>query len=301
MDKEKKRKVLTIRNIIIGILLLVMVVSGIGYIREQAAARQQKEQEESLAQLASQTSEKTERESESITQAQEPETEAPYVSPIDFGALQAENPDTVGWIRIPDTRIDYPIVQAADNEKYLHTDFEGKDSIYGTVYLDCDSRPDFSGWNNPVYGHHMKDGSMFKDVVKFKEEEFFKEHQYFEIYTPERTIHLKAVACYYADSNGIVRKTRFASRESFDKWLDERLAPCSFAEIPEVPVDSMFVLVTCSYELNDARTLLYAVEVDEDGKVVEGTDKNVPPLVPVQDGQGLPMPSQSSAPAAPQA
>lgn len=299
MDKEKKRKVLSVRNIIIGILLLVMVVSGIGYIREQAAARRQKEQEESLAQLASQTSEETESESESITQVQEPETEAPYVSPIDFEALQAENPDTVGWIRIPDTRIDYPIVQAADNEKYLHTDFEGKDSIYGTVYLDCDSRPDFSGWNNPVYGHHMKDGSMFKDVVKFKEEEFFKDHQYFEIYTPERTIHLKAVACYYADSNGIVRKTRFASRESFDKWLDERLAPCSFAEIPEVPVDSMFVLVTCSYELNDARTLLYAVEVDEDGKVVEGTDKNVPPLVPVQDGQGLPMPSQSSAPAAP--
>ncbi len=299
MDKEKKRKVLSVRNIIIGILLLVMVVSGIGYIREQAAARRQKEQEESLAQLASQTSEETESESESITQSQEPETEAPYVSPIDFEALQAENPDTVGWIRIPDTRIDYPIVQAADNEKYLHTDFEGKDSIYGTVYLDCDSRPDFSGWNNPVYGHHMKDGSMFKDVVKFKEEEFFKDHQYFEIYTPERTIHLKAVACYYADSNGIVRKTRFASRESFDKWLDERLAPCSFAEIPEVPVDSMFVLVTCSYELNDARTLLYAVEVDEDGKVVEGTDKNVPPLVPVLDGQGLPMPSQPSAPAAP--
>lgn len=301
MEKEKKRKVLTVRNIIIGILLLVMVVSGIGYIREQAAARRQKEQEESLAQIASQTAEETESESMTQEPEAEPETEAPYVSPIDFEALQAENPDTVGWIRIPDTRIDYPIVQAADNEKYLHTDFEGKDSVYGTVYLDCDSRPDFSGWNNPVYGHHMKDGSMFKDVVKFKEEAYFKDHQYFEIYTPERTIHLKAVACYYSDSNGIVRKTRFATRESFDKWLDERLSPCGFAEKPEVPVDSMFVLVTCSYELNDARTLLYAVEVDEDGNVVEGTDKNVPPLVPVQDGQGLPMPSQSSAPAAPQA
>ena len=119
MDKEKKRKVLSVRNIIIGILLLVMVVSGIGYIREQAAARRQKEQEESLAQLASQTSEETESESESITQAQEPETEAPYVSPIDFEALQAENPDTVGWIRIPDTRIDYPIVQAAVSYTHL--------------------------------------------------------------------------------------------------------------------------------------------------------------------------------------
>ncbi len=294
MEKKEKRKVLTVRNVIIGILLVVMVVSGIGYFREQAAARRQKAQEESLAQMASRLAEESERERVTQEQTAEPEPEkpAPYVSPIDFEALQAENPDTVGWIRIPDTRIDYPIVQAADNNIYLHTDFEGKDSIYGAIYLDCDSRPDFSGWNNPIYGHHMKDGSMFKDVVKFKEEDYFKEHQYFEIYTPERTIHLKAVACYYSDSNGIVRKTKFASRESFDSWLDERLSPCGFAQKPEVPVDSMFVLVTCSYELDDARTLLYAVEVDEEGSVVEGTDKNVPPLVPVQGGAALPMPEK---------
>jgi sortase B len=145
---------------------------------------------------------------------------------------------------------------------------EGKDSVYGSIYLDCDSEPDFSGYNNPIYGHHMKDGSMFKDVVKFKEESFFKEHQYFEIYTPERTIHLKAVSCYYSGSDGIVRKTQFQSQEAFDAWVQERLEPCSFAEIPEVSVGSMFVLVTCSYEKNDARTLLYAVEVDKNGDVI---------------------------------
>ena len=290
MDKEKKRRVFTVRNIIIGILLLVMIVSAIGFFREQEASRRQQEQEESLAQLAAQTTEETETAPEESS-AQEAETEAPYVSPIDFEALQAENPDTVGWIRVPDTRIDYPIVQAADNEKYLHTDFDGGESVYGAVYLDSDSRADFSGWNNPIYGHHMKDGSMFKDVVNFKDEAFFKEHRYFEVYTPERTIRLKTIACYYADSNGIVRKTKFNSRESFDKWVDERLAPCSFSEKPEVPVDSMFVLVTCSYEQDDARTLLYAVEVDENGEVVRATDRNVP----VMPAQSLPMPGEGKA------
>lgn len=289
MGREEKRKILTARNGIIGILLVVMVVSGVGYIREQMASRRQKEQQESLAQIASQTTEETTRESSEAET--ETETEPAYVSPIDFEALRAKNPDTVGWIRVPDTRIDYPIVQSEDNSEYLHTDFEGRDSVYGTVYLDCDSRPDFSGWNNPVYGHHMKDGSMFKDVVKFKDQDFFREHRYFEIYTPERTIHLKALACYYSDSSGIVRKTRFSSRESFDAWMEERLSPCRFAEVPEVPVDSMFVLVTCSYEQDDARTLLYAVEVDEDGNVVEGTDRNVPPPVPVQN---MPKESKSS-------
>lgn len=292
MDKEKKRGVVTVRNIIIGILLLVVVICGIGFFRQQRVSEQQRRQEESLAQIASQTREeavKPESSAPSSEAETESETEAAFTSPIDFEALRAKNADTVGWIRIPGTRVDYPIVQTTDNDKYLHTDFEGKNSVYGAVYLDCDSQTDFSGWNNPLYGHHMKDGSMFKDVVKFKDPDFFKEHQYFEVYTPDRTIHLKAVACYYSDSNGIVRKTRFASRESFDTWLEERLAPCGFAEKPEVPVDSMFVLVTCSYEQDDARTLLYAVEVDGDKNVIAGTDRNVPVILPPQNGQVLPV------------
>lgn len=114
---------------------------------------------------------------------------------------------------------------------------------------------------------------MFKDVVRFKDQAFFESHRYFEIYTPERTIHLKTLGCYYSDSNGIVRKTSFKSQASFDKWVSERLAPCSFAEVPEQPFDSMFVLVTCSYEQNDARTLLFAAEVDEDGQLPPGYRK----------------------------
>ncbi|MDO5408433.1 MAG: class B sortase [Eubacteriales bacterium] len=274
MAKGSKGGGLTPRNIIIGILLLVMVVSGIGVIREQIESRRQREEQERLAQLASQTTEEVVIETET---EKEPETEPPYVSPIDFETLQAENPDVVGWIRIPDTRIDYPILYDAEsNEKYLHTDFDGNESVYGAIYLDCDSEPDFSGWNNPIYGHHMKDGSMFKDVVKFKDPEYFKAHQYFEVYTPERTIHLKAVSCYYTGSDGIVRKTKFKSQESYDAWLKERLEPCSYAEMPEVSVGSVFTLVTCSYEMKDARTLLYAVEVDENGEVIpagEETEK----------------------------
>ena len=268
MAKSSKGGGLTPRNIIIGILLLVMVVSGIGVVREQIESKRQREEQERLAQLASQTTEEVVIETETETET-EPETEPPYVSPIDFEALWAENPDVVGWIRIPDTKIDYPILYDAEsNEKYLHTDFDGNESVYGAIYLDCDSEPDFSGWNNPIYGHHMKDGSMFKDVVKFKDPEYFKAHQYFEVYTPERTIHLKAVSCYYTGSDGIVRKTKFKSQESYDAWLKERLEPCSYAEMPEVSVGSVFTLVTCSYEMKDARTLLYAVEVDENGEVI---------------------------------
>ena len=270
---EKKPKDL-IRRIIIASLLIIMIASAISLVKEWMDAAAQRRLEESLAEAARQTEAETEPlETEEETEA---ETEAPYVSPIDFAPLLATNPDTIGWIRVPDTKIDYPIVQSPDNQYYLHKDFEGKDSVYGTIYLDADSKSDFSGWNNPIYGHHMKDGSMFKDVVKFKDQDFFENHRYFEIYTPERTIHLKTLGCYYSDSNGIVRKTSFKSQASFDKWVSERLAPCSFAEAPTQPFDSMFVLITCSYEKNDARTLLFAAEVDEDGNFLPATGRNVP-------------------------
>lgn len=273
-ENQKKKPNGLIRRIIIAVLLLIMIASAISLVKEWMDAAAQRRLEESLAEAARQT--ETETEPPETEEETEAETEAPYVSPIDFAPLLATNPDTIGWIRVPDTKIDYPIVQSPDNQYYLHKDFEGKDSVYGTIYLDADSKPDFSGWNNPIYGHHMKDGSMFKDVVKFKDQDFFENHRYFEIYTPERTIHLKTLGCYYSDSNGIVRKTSFKSQASFDKWVSERLAPCSFAEVPEQPFDSMFVLVTCSYEKNDARTLLFAAEVDEDGNFLPATGRNVP-------------------------
>ena len=269
-DNEPRR--FTVRRLMVILLVLVMAVSGVEFVRDHLESRQRRREQESLALIMSGTTEAVEE--ETVTEEVLTEAETPQAPPIDFDVLLAQNPDTVGWIRIPDTRIDYPIVQAEDNETYLHTAFDGSENIHGTIYLDCDSDPDFYGWNHPLYGHHMRDGSMFKDVIKFKDKDYFKAHQYFEIYTPARTIHLKAVSCYYTDSNGIVRMTEFSSQEAFDQWTKERLEPCSFAEIPEHSVDSMFVLVTCSYETNDARTLLFAVEVDEDGEVVASGGRN---------------------------
>lgn len=252
-----------IRKSLLFLLIVITLCSGLGILRQYYGVCRQRKEQERLAELARQTTAAESEEFVKETQLQQEPTEASYVSSIDFEALWAENPDVVGWIRIPDTRIDYPILQSNDNETYLHKDFDGNDSVYGAIFLDCDSESDFSGWNNPIYGHHMKDGSMFKDVVKFKDEAFFKEHPYFEIYTPERTIHLKTIACYYSSSDGIVRRTKFKDQDDFDAWLSKRLEPCDYAQIPQAPVRSVFTLVTCSYEMADARTLLFAIEEEK--------------------------------------
>lgn len=183
-----------------------------------------------------------------------------------------ENPDTIGWIRVPDTNIDYPIVQGEDNDFYLNHDFYGKENIAGAIYLDFESQGDFVGRNNVLYGHNMKNGSMFKDVNRYKDEAYFKEHQFFSIYTPDREIRLKAVAAYYGEAQPIVRKTRFKSQESFDAFVHEMVKPCSYGGEITYPARTLYTLVTCSYEINDARTFLFAVEVDEDGNQIQPDD-----------------------------
>lgn len=258
------------KKLIIVILAAVMVVSGGLSLRgwmEQQKARQEYDR---LAELARETVMASETETEPETSGAsetEPQPEA-YVSPIQFGELREENPDTVGWLRIEGTNIDYPILKGEDNDFYLHHDFYGKESVGGSVYLDFESQGDFEGRNQILYGHNMKNGSMFRDVIYYKEEDYFKEHQYFSIYTPEREIRLKAVACYYGEAAPVVRMTGFKSQESFDAFVKEMVKPCSFAEEITYPVRTLYTFVTCSYEINDARTFLFAVEVDEDGREI---------------------------------
>lgn len=269
MSKNTYKKSRT-HKIIMTVLILMVVVSAIGVIGSYLRDKREAEEYRRLAELARETTEATTAAPvETETEETEPETE-PYVSPIDFEALAKVNPDIVGWIRIPDTKVDYPIVQTDDNDTYLHTSFEGEESVAGAVYLDFESDSDMRGFNNILYGHNMKNGSMFKDVVKYKEQSYFDAHKYFDIYTPERTIHLKAVSCYYAKAEPIVRKTRFKTRESYEAFVNEMIKPCSWYEQPLVPIDSLYTLVTCSYEVNDARTILFAVEVDENGEIVKG-------------------------------
>lgn len=210
---------------------------------------------------------------EESSEAQTEEEVSDYVSPIDFDSLLEENPDVVAWIRIDDTNIDYPILQTDDNGYYLYRDFYGNDSQSGSIYLDFESEADFGGRHNIIYGHRMRNGSMFRDVINFRQESFFKSHPYFSIYTPEREIRLKVISCFYSESNYMLRWTHFTSQSNFDRYVASVLSQCPYAEQVEFPVRSIYTLITCSYEVNDARTMLVAVEVDENGDVIPPDEK----------------------------
>ena len=102
---------------------------------------------------------------------------------IDFEYLMTVNPGACSWISIPDTNIDYPIVQGEDNEFYLDHDINGEPSRAGAIFMDYECSTDLSDLKTIIYGHNMKDGSMFHDLHKFRKDPAFGEsHPYMYLY-----------------------------------------------------------------------------------------------------------------------
>lgn len=101
---------------------------------------------------------------------------------VNFDELKSINQDVQAWINIEGTDISYAIVQSGDNDYYLYRDINQKYSKAGTIFLDYSNKSDFSDFNTIIYGHNMKNGSMFGQLNKYKSEEYYKKHPYIDIY-----------------------------------------------------------------------------------------------------------------------
>lgn len=113
---------------------------------------------------------------------------------INWKKLKRMNKDIVAWIKVPGTKVSYPIVQGKDNSTYLHRTFHKKYNPSGCIFLDYKCKKDFMSDNNVIYGHHMRDGSMFATFVKYKNRSFWKKHQNIILYLPKETRTLKVIA-----------------------------------------------------------------------------------------------------------
>lgn len=177
---------------------------------------------------------------------------------VDWEALRAVNPDVVGWVLIPGTNVNYPIVQAKDNDYYLEHLFNGAVSKAGAVFLDCDDKADFSYRNNLVYGHNLIDGAMFASVTKYVDQEFFDEHHEVLLATPTCNYRLRAVCSLVWDGgDGSIRQAHFESDEEFHSFVQSLLnRAAAKGEFAAEDVDKMICLVTCSYQTDNSRTVL---------------------------------------------
>ena len=122
---------------------------------------------------------------------------------IDFNELKSINDDVVGWIymeALPE--INYPIVHGEDNDYYLHRTYKKEDNFAGTIFIDSSNSPDFSDQNTIVYGHNMKNGSMFGKLKYYQKQETIDKSKYFWILTPEEDYKYEIFAVYVANVSG---------------------------------------------------------------------------------------------------
>ena len=178
---------------------------------------------------------------------------------VDFEALKAINPDVVGWIYIPDTKVNYPIVQGKDNDQYLKRLITGEYNSSGSIFLDAEVPRDFSGRNSIIYGHRMNNGSMFADIVKYKEQEFYDTHSTVMLLTPEGNYCVHLFSAYITDAWGDSWTISFVD-ETFDMWLQARQEASCFASdvVPSV-TDKVLTLSTCTYETQDGRFVVHGI------------------------------------------
>lgn len=123
--------------------------------------------------------------------------------PVDFDALRKINPDIIGWIRVEGTEISYPIMQSSEDEEedfYLHHSFRKGYSSHGSIYMQKINSSGFSDFNTIVYGHNMRDMSMFQQLHCFREKDFFDKHDEITIYTPDNIFHYTIFAAYITEN-----------------------------------------------------------------------------------------------------
>ena len=139
-------------------------------------------------------------------------------NPIDFDQLGEINPAIIGWIRIGALEKSYPVAQAKDNSFYLHRTFEKQDNFAGCIFLNCDNSRFFTDQNSIVYGHNMKNGSMFGTLKNFTNQETYDKNPYFWIFTPQYIYQYQIFSCSIVSKIGDPYRTRFTTKD-FDAFL----------------------------------------------------------------------------------
>ncbi|QDW75253.1 class B sortase [Lachnospiraceae bacterium KGMB03038] len=247
--RRRKRKGGVLSNLILAVAIVVFCVSGFQLIRIGKGYLDGRSEYEKVRDVA-------------LTNPDEQEGFR-----VDFEELMKSNPDTVGWIRFyPEpSQISYPIVQGEDNERYLHETFSANENTLGAIFLNVDNSADYSDKNTIIYGHRMRDGSMFRHLQDYEDESFWKDNPYFYIYTPdgkEITYHIYSYAVVNAVSDTYL--TEFGDDESYQEFLDMTMETSEYDTGVEVDAeDTIVTLSTCTSASDENRIVVRGVKEKE--------------------------------------
>ena len=249
--KKGKKKSNLISNIILVVAIIVFCVSAFQLFRIFKGYQEGRSEYDKVRKLAVTTDKK------------KADKETGDGFQVNFEELLKMNPDTVGWIRFtPEpAQINYPIVQGQDNEKYLKTTFTANENTLGAIFLNADNLSDYSDKNSIIYGHRMKDGSMFRHLQDYDSKAFWEKNPYFYIYTPDGrklTYHIYSVG--QVEDTSDTYLTSFESEEAYQSFLDMTKEVAMYDTGVEVTTENTIVtLSTCTSASDEHRFVVRGV------------------------------------------
>lgn len=261
--------------LIISIICLIVAAFAIFYIvRYYVVLNKGEDVYESLQESMTLSSEEpTQASTEpvpSTTESEESPEDEIMARKIDFAGLQADtNKDIYAWISIPDTNIDYPMVQhPTDDTYYLNYNLDGTKGYPGCIYTERENDKDFSDYNTIIYGHNMKNGTMFHDLHSYSDAQFMEEHPYVYVYLEGRTLKYQIFAAYKYDDRHLLYSFSYDTEYQRTKYIEEVFGQRNMAAVydEDVEVDSeshIITMSTCIGGQASNRFLVQAVLIDD--------------------------------------
>lgn len=180
-----------------------------------------------------------------------------------YKELFTRNNDYIGWISIDNTNIDFPILKGEDNDEYLRRNFDYNYDKKGSIFMDYRNFGFSYSKNTILYGHNLKDNTMFGDLKNYSDSSYGLTHNIIEITDLYETRNYQVFSSYFSDADSLLIKTDFSS-DTYNTYLLNAidLSLVDYNLIPNSD-DSILTLVTCSYEIDDGRFYVHAVEIKE--------------------------------------
>lgn len=181
-----------------------------------------------------------------------------YVNSANEEELKSINSDYKMWIQIENTNINYPVVQSSDNDYYLKHNFRKESNISGTVFVESANDID-NDKNIILYGHNMRNGTMFNNITNYKEESFFNEDNKINIIMNNTLYEYEVFSVYVKNVSEVNLAIGFASEDEFINYAYSEAEESLYKKDVDFSAeDNLITLVTCSYEFTDARTIVVA-------------------------------------------
>lgn len=192
---------------------------------------------------------------------------------VDFDSLWETNTDICAWIYIPGTKVNYPVLRNAQStdlydDFYLNHTVAGAEGLPGTIYMEPCNMPDFSDRNTVLYGHHMKNGSMFASLDSYQDASFMEENPYVYIVTLQKKMVYRVYGAFVYDDTHLMRYYNYTSDESYQAYLDSLVDNGNAKDVLREDMklttqDKVLTLSTCIKNQDEQRLLLVAVLEDE--------------------------------------